>query len=147
MKYSKIENLILLLLSSKHTTANMTFTLSNLYTPSWPRSFDYCAYVYQCVSLLVFVGWMSGLRQVHWLNFMWKKLVIDLRQDDGFLQVLQFHRPIKPTDDITEILLKVALATQNSIISIYSTLLESHASSIIHPYLVSFVTRFCLLGA
>jgi len=30
MKYSKIENLIILSLSSKHTTENMTFTLSNI---------------------------------------------------------------------------------------------------------------------
>ena len=36
----------------------------------------------------------------------------DLRQVGGFLQVLQFPPPIKPTGhDITEILIKVALNT------------------------------------
>jgi hypothetical protein len=39
------------------------------------------------------------------------KSVCDMRQVCGFLQVLRFPQPIKLTNDITEILLKVALNT------------------------------------
>ena len=39
------------------------------------------------------------------------KFVSDLRQVSGFLQVLEFPSPIKLTQNITEILLKVVLNT------------------------------------
>jgi hypothetical protein len=39
------------------------------------------------------------------------KFVSGLRQVGGFLHVLRFPQPIKPTHDITEIFLKVALNT------------------------------------
>ena len=39
------------------------------------------------------------------------KFVSDLRQNSGFLQVLQFPPPLKHRRDVTEILLKVSLNT------------------------------------
>jgi hypothetical protein len=42
-----------------------------------------------------------------------KKFVIDLRQVNGFLRVFRLPPAIKLTNDIAEILLKVALSTIN----------------------------------
>jgi hypothetical protein len=60
---------------------------------------------------------------VHDTTLCHKKFVSDLRQVGGFLRVLRFPPPIKLTamyDNITEILLKVALNTINLTKNLYS---------------------------